>query len=238
MKKTLICALAALAVMFTSLSTTAETVDKDKGFVSVNASTTKEISPNLAEITIAIETSDKSLNKASEENKIIASKVYSSLKSMLGNDDYIRTNKYIARPVYIYTKDNKRILDKFTVSNSVIVKTKKLDLVSKFIDTAISLGANSISNLQFSTDNYDDMCNETLAELTKKAYSQANSVAKSINNQIIGVRAINTSCNLENFQRPLYAMAGKAATDSSYATPIESGKIKIYANIDASFFVK
>lgn len=238
MKKVLICVIVVFAIMFVSLSTTAETIEKDKGYVSVNASTTKEISPNLAEITIVIETSDKSLNKASEENKVIANKVYSSLKSMLGNDDYIRTNKYNARPVYIYTRDNKRIFDKYVVSNSVIVKTKKLDLVLKFIDTAISLGANSISNLQFSADNYDDMCNETLADLTKKAYSQANSVAKSINNQIIGVRAINTTCNLENFQRPLYAMAGKAAEDSNYATPIESGKIKIYANIDASFYVK
>ena len=227
-----------ISVGLIGLSTMADTVEKERGYISVNAPVTKEVAPNQAEIAIGIETTDKSLQKASENNKIIANKVYSSLKSLLGTDDSIKTSDYSARPQYIYTKDNKKILDSYIVSNVVTVKTKKLELVSSLIDTAIAQGATNVNNLQFLAVDYDSACNQALTELTKKAHSQASSVAKSINSQLTGIKSINATCNPENNPRPIYPMMMKAAVDSVSATPIESGKIKIYANVDASFYVK
>lgn len=227
-----------ISVGLIGVSTMADTVEKERGYISVNASATKEVAPNQAEIAIGIETTDKSLQKASENNKIIANKVYSTLKSSLGADDSIKTSDYSAKPQYIYTKDNKKILDSYLVSNVVTVKTKKLELVSSLIDTAIAQGATNVNNLQFSTVDYDSACSNALAELTKKAHSQASSVAKSINSQLTGIKSINAICNPENNARPIYPMMMKTAVDSVSATPIESGKIKIYANVDASFYVK
>lgn len=231
-------------LLFTSLfglSTVAQTVEKELGYISVNESTTKEIAPNQAEISIGIKTSDKSLQKASEENKAISNKVYSSIKSLLGTEDSIKTGNYTASPQYIYTKENERVFDKYIVSNTVTIKTKKPDLVSKFIDTAIAHGATDIDNLQFSVagGDYNTLCNDTLTELTKKAYNKANSVAKSINSQLAGVKSINATCNAENNQRPYYGMMMDGVAKSSVSsTPIEKGTTKIYVNIDASFYVK
>lgn len=239
MKKLTALIIALSTIGLVSMSTFADTTEKDKGFISVNQSVTKEISPNEAEITFAIETSDKSLKKASEDNKIIANGVYAALKSYLAPSDYLKTSNYSAKPQYIYTKDNKKILDKYVVTNTVTVRTKKLEIVSKLADTAISKGATNVNNLQFTTTNYDENCNEALADLTKKSYAQANAIAKSINAQITGIKSINATCNPENNNsRPLYAMMAKGSMDSVSSTPIESGKVKIYANIDASFYVK
>lgn len=240
MKKTVILTCILLGCIFITLAARADTIEKDKGYISVNASDSKEISPNLAEMTIGIETSDKSLQKASEDNKQIANNVYSKLKILLGKDDYIKTSNYNVRTVYIYTKENKRVLDKYTVNNTIFVRTKKIDMLSTFIDTAIKEGATNINNLQFSAVDYDNNCNEALSELTKKAYTQANAIAKSINSQITGIKSISTTCNLENNPAPYFAMALKSSMDSASATstPILSGKTKIYANIDASFYVK
>lgn len=238
MKKLLMPMFLLSAIVFVGLSTQAETVENNRGFVSVNSSLTKEVSPNQVEVSIGIETSDKSLKKASEDNKIIANKVYSSLKALLGPNDYIKTSNYSAKALYNY-KDNKKYFDKYVVFNTVIVKTKKLELVSNLIDTAIGQGATSVDNLQFSVTDNDCVCNEALSELTKKAYSQADSVAKSINSQIVGIKSINATCNSENGPRPYYGMMmAKDAMNSVSATPVESGKIKIYANVDASFYVK
>lgn len=229
-----------LVMLLTStiISADADTIEKETGFVSVNFSMTKEISPNQAEITVKIETSDKSLQKASEENKAIAKQVYASLKALISPNDYIKTSNYSAHPQYIYTKDNKRVLDKYVVSNTVIVKTKNTDLVSKIIDTAIAKGATNVENLIFSSSDYDSSCNTALAELTKKASTQANAIANSINAKITGIKSINASCNSDNGPRP-YLMMAKAVGDSATeSTPIESGKVKINVNIDASFYVK
>lgn len=238
MRRVLASLILSVLLIFIGVCVNADTIEKDKGYISVSESMTKEISPNQAEISIGIETSDTSLQKASEDNKKIANKVYANLKTMLGADDYIKTNSYSARPQYVYTKDNKRIFDKYIVSNTVTVRTKKLELVSKLIDTAIAQGATNIANLQFLAVDYDDSCDDILADLTKKAYNKANSVAKSINSQITGIKSLNVTCNSENTPRPMYAMMSSMEDSAKASTPIESGKLKIYANIDASFYVK
>lgn len=227
-----------LLLLIVGLSTTAETVEKDKGYISVSSSTNKELVPNQAEISIGIVTSDKTFKKASEDNKIISTKVYSSLKSIIAAGDYLKTSEFYARPEYIYTKDNKKVLDKYVVSNTITVRTKKTDLVSKFIDTAIAQGATNIDNLQFLAVDYDAACNTALSELSKKAYLQASAVAASINTQITGIKSITTTCNSDNGPRPYFAMMAPGVADKASSTPIASGKIKIYANIDASFYVK
>lgn len=239
MKKVLILTSVLVLILCAKVAISAETIDQEKGYISVSLSTTKEISPNQAEINIGIETSNQSMQKAAEENKTIANKVYSTLKPLLGPDDYIKTNNYSARPQYIYTKDNKKILDKYIVTNSITVKTKKTELVSKFIDVSIAQGATNINNLQFTTTDYDSTCNEALAELTKKTYNQAGSVAKSINSQVLGIKSINATCSADNAPRAYFGMmAAKAEDMATSSTPIEVGKTKIYANIDASFYVK
>lgn len=226
------------AFLLVGLSTAADTVEKDKGYISVNESLTKEIYPNQAEISISIQSTDKLLKKASEDNKIIANKVYSVLKALLGSNDYIKTGSYRATPQYIYTKENKRILDNYVVTNTVSVKTQNIQLVSNLIDKAIASGATNVDSLIFSSTDYENTCNDMLADITKKAYNQASSVAKSINSSITGIKSISTSCNTENAPRPMYGMMAKSSMDAFSSTPIESGKIKLYANVDASFYAK
>lgn len=238
MKKLVFFSVIAIVFVLLSHHNAVAVVEKDEGYVSVNASSTKEVSPNQAEIVIQIETSDKSAQKASSDNKVIANNVYTSIKPLLEADDYIKTNKFTLRPQYTYSKDNKKTLDKYIAINSVVVRTKKIDVVSKLIDTAISNGATTIENLTFSSSNFESECNCVLSELAKNAYTQASAISKSINVNIVGVKSINATCNPENNSRSVYAMAMKSAVDSASATPIESGKIKIYANIDASFYVK
>lgn len=228
-----------LFLLISAVAIPAET-QKEEGYISTNFSQTKEISPNIAEISIAIETSAQTLQKASDDNKAISEKVYSGLKNIINtsNGDYIKTKNFSARPVYIHTKENKRILDKYVVSNTINVKTKNVDSVSKIIDKSIELGATNVNNLEFLVADYDSACNELLAELTKKAYTQASSVAAAINAKVLGVKSINTTCSTQNNSMPYYTMLAKSSEDSSKSTPLESGKIKIYANIDASFYVK
>ena len=77
----------------------------EKGFISINTSANAEIIPDIAEISIAVVTSDhKSMQKATLQNKEISDKVISTLKSMINtsNGDYIKTSNFNASPIYIY----------------------------------------------------------------------------------------------------------------------------------------
>ena len=249
MKKTLLTAVVlGLIAVSAPLSTQAVTqVSHDRGYISVSTSANTEVAPDVAEISFAVQTSDtKSMQKATQLNQEASDRVLSVLSSMLNssNGDYIKTSDFSASPIYTYS-GSKRNLDKYEVSNRVIVHTKSLDKIGAMIDKAIEAGATNVDNLNFSLSTYDSQCNDLLGIATKKAQSRAGLLAKNLATTLDGVRTFDVSCNANNYSSPrmymaknmLASVADEAASGGTQ-TSISGGVVKIYANVNASFFVK
>ncbi len=236
--------LATAAVLCLLFSTTAF-AEAERGFVSATATANKEISPDTAEISIAVVTSDtKSMQTATTKNKELSDKLYEAMKTLItpANGDWVKTSDFSAQPVYTYTS-GKRNFDKYEVSNRIIVHTKSIDKASEIIDKAIALGATNIDNLNFTLSSYEKECDALLATATSKTKDRAEILAKAAGTQITGTKSISASCNTSGVsQRIMYNMMAKSAVADSESsmggTPIETGLIKIYANVNASYFVK
>lgn len=225
------------------------TENKDKGYISVNTSADMELAPDTADIYFAVKTSDsKSMQKATAQNKEISDKVLAELKSLINpaTGDYIKTSDFNASPVYTYS-GQKRNLDKYEVSNRVMVHTKSIDRIGKMIDNAITAGATNVDSLSFSVSNYDTKCDELISKAGKKAYNRANTLSKAVNTSIVGISSISASCSTNgntNYPRMYMAknMLSAAVADSAAAEgagiSISNGVIKINANVNASFYVK
>ena len=245
MKKFLISAvIVGLALGCASVQAISESIER--GYISVNTSANAELAPDVAEISIAVKTYDnKSMQKATLQNKEISEQVISTLKSMIDTSkgDYIKTADFSATPIYSYS-GNKRNFDKYQVSNSVVVHTKSIDKIGSMIDKAIALGATDVNSLNFSVSNYETQCNDLLTLAAKKASARANAVAKTVPTTLSGIRSMDVSCSTSNSSRPQYKMlmANRAMMmDSEVAgssTTIESGVIKVFANVSATYFVK
>ena len=236
------------AVMALLLGTQA-IADVERGYISVNTSANAEIAPDIAEVSIAIVTYDnKSMQKATVQNKEISDKVISTLKSMINtsNGDYIKTANFSASPQYIY-KDNKRILDKYQVSNSVIVHTKSIDKVGSMIDKSIALGATNVNSLNFSVSSSEKQCNDLITLASKRAKERVDAALKPLTSTVTGIKSMDVSCSTNNSVRPQYRMmkanmmmadGAVASAEQESATIIEQGVVKIYANVNAQYFVK
>lgn len=221
----------------------------NKGYVSVSYTAEKEVSPDTVEVSISVKTDDKkSMQEAVRKNKEISDKVYSYLKSVItpANGDYVKTSNFSASPSYIYN-NNKRTLDKYNVSNNVIVHTKSIDKISTIIDNSLSLGATDIDSLNFLLSEKDTQCADLLSNAAKQARKRADIVATSVGSSVIGIKNIDTTCSLNNSSRyPVYRnslMMAKAesmdgATSETNSVNIEAGTIKIYSNVNASFYLK
>lgn len=241
--------LASMLVLSTviGLSGTAIAVAAEKGFITVSTSANTEIAPDVAELSFAVKTTDtKSMQKATQSNKEASDRVLSALGSMLktADGDYIKTADFNASPVYTYSS-GKRIFEKYEVSNRVIVHTKSIDKVGSMIDKAIAAGATNVDSLNFSVSTYDAQCNDLLGIATKKAHTRAGLVVKTLGTTLDGVKSFDVSCNANNYnQNPRFYMAKNMMADtaeaagSSSSTSISGGVIKIYANVNASFYVK
>ena len=245
MKKFLISAvIVGLALGCASVQAISESIER--GYISVNTSANAELAPDVAEISIAVKTYDnKSMQKATLQNKEISEQVISTLKSMIDTSkgDYIKTADFSATPIYSYS-GNKRNFDKYQVLNSVVVHTKSIDKIGSMIDKAIALGATDVNSLNFSVSNYEAQCNDLLTLAAKKASARANAVAKTVPTTLSGIRSMDVSCSTSNSSRPQYKMlmANRAMMMDSEAagssTTIESGVIKVFANVSATYFVK
>lgn len=221
----------------------------NKGYVSVSYTAEKEVSPDTVEVSISVKTDDKkSMQEAVRKNKEISDKVYSYLKSVItpANGDYVKTSNFSASPSYIYN-NNKRTLDKYNVSNNVIVHTKSIDKISTIIDNSLSLGATDIDSLNFLLSEKDTQCADLLSNAAKQARKRADMVATSVGSSVVGIKNIDTTCSLNNSSRyPVYRnslMMAKAesmdgATSETNSVNIEAGTIKIYSNVNASFYLK
>ena len=185
------------------------------------------------------------MQKATLQNKEISEQVIATLKSMIDTSkgDYIKTADFSATPIYSYS-GNKRNFDKYQVSNSVVVHTKSIDKIGTMIDKSIALGATDVNSLNFSVSNYEAQCNDLLTLAAKKASARANAVAKTVPTTLSGIRSMDVSCSTSNSSRPQYKMlmANRAMMMDSEAagssTTIESGVIKVFANVSATYFVK
>ncbi len=246
MKKFLLLAsILALGCYSTQAITT--TTGIERGYIAVSTTANAELAPDVAEVSIAVQTYDsKSMQKATLQNKEISEKVITELKAMINtaNGDFIKTTDYNASPLYSYS-GNKRTLDKYQVSNSVVIHTKSIDKVGAMIDKAIALGATNVNSLSFSVSNYENQCNNLLELASKRAKNRAEAVAKSVPAQLAGIRTMDVSCSANNAVRTQYRMMKSnmmmdtaAGAPEGSSTSIESGVVKIYANVNASFFVK
>jgi uncharacterized protein YggE len=251
MKKIIVLSILALTLsLSTAVNAECNCKPEQRGEIIVSATAEKEMAPDTAQITIEVTTYDsKSMQKAAQENKEISDKIHTRIKSIINtqNSDYIKTANYNAQAVYKYV-NNKRVFDKYQVSNNVIIKTKSIDKVGSIIDTATSLGATGVNDLNFSLSNYDDQCNDLIAEAAKKAREKANILAKNAMATITGVRSLSVSCNSSaNNNRRMYVNSykmmmatadGAAAAAPEAATPVSAGTIKLNANVNAIFFAK
>ena len=222
----------------------------ERGYVSVSYTTEKEVSPDTVEFSVAVKTSDKkSMQEASSKNKEITNKIYDYLKSNINTaaGDYIKTSNFNATPIYIYV-NNKRVFDKYEVTNNIVVHTKSLEKVSNLIDKSIQLGATNVNSLNFTLSNKDSQCADLLSAAGRQVRKRADVVATSVGSQVTGVKNIRTSCSL-NQRNINYAYSnmklmranGVAMDEAAQAAPvtdIEAGNITIYSNVDADFYLK
>mgnify|MGYP002857244213 CR=1 FL=1 len=247
MKKVYIAAL--LAVLVFGLQANTADLNSEYGTISVNTSANTSVTPDVAEVSIAVITEDnKSMQEATRKNREASQNISTMLKSMINtaNGDYIKTADFNAAPIYRYTKDNKKILDKYQVSNSVIVHTKSIDKVGTMIDKALTLGATNVNSLNFSLSSHDNLCNSLIEQASKKAAERVNAAAKSVPAKVVGIKSMNINCSDSNSVRPRYQLAktmllgANASSDAVEETSvsIEEGVIKLNASVNATYYVK
>ena len=216
----------------------------EPGYISVSSSVSKEVEPDVASLRFSVEKTAKTPDEASEKNKDTISKVLDAVKAELNPEtDTIKTASFSVEPEY-YWENNKQHLKGYKASNTVVVVVSTdLEKLGKIMNAALQNGATRVDGLNFTLKDTNKYCANLLAEAAAETKVKAYTVAKALGTSVVGVKTINTSCSTQEYDRHIryYAASAKiadGAVNESSPVPIEQGKMKIYASVNADYNLK
>ena len=90
------------------ISFAADDSGNQKRLISVSGSVTKSVTPDKADITISVETLDKSASKSQSDNALTAQKVREALKAVGIDDKDIKTTGYYLNEEYQWNESTKK----------------------------------------------------------------------------------------------------------------------------------
>jgi uncharacterized protein YggE len=213
-----------------------------RGTISVTGEAKEYYKPDIAVITLGVETKGATASGAAAENSKRAEQIIAALKGLISPaaGDSIKTSSYSLQPVYEYDAQRKKsLLTGYMVRNLVTVRTKKIESAGSIIDKAVQSGANNVQGLGFTLSDGKELCAGALEKAAERAKKEAAYVARLLGTEISGIKSISSSCGNE-VQRPLYerALTAKSMQGAGPETVIEPGDIAVTAVVGVVFYLK
>ena len=190
--------------------------------------------PDLAMITIGVQTRDAGARPAAEKNDSRMNDVMDALLELGVAEEDIQTVDYCVRAEIDWDDDEQRVIG-YVVSNSVLVKLREMEKVGDVLDAVTAAGANNVYGIQFTFDDPSALREEARAEAMVEARKKAEALA-----QLAGVglgkpRYINESF-MESppfYLEPIYAVAAERGIGGG--APVQPGQLEIAVQVQVTY---
>jgi uncharacterized protein YggE len=206
--------------------------------ISVDADGKVMATPDLARLTLEVETQAATAAAAGQENAKQADGVLKAVKQALGPEDKLRTLGYRLMPVHSYQdKSSPPEIKGYRAVNQLEVKVLDVARLGTVIDTALKNGATRVNGPYWSHSRIEELQRQAAVNALDRARRLAEALAQAAGLKIKGVDKISTGVRIvaPRGAGEAYLMA-KAAGPAS-PTPIEVGEEEIKAHIQAVFLV-
>ncbi len=203
---------------------------------------TVRVVPNIAQITIGVETTATTVADGSTENQAKMKAILAALKTVGIPEKDIQTTNYSISvnrgsdvPVPVTGLGTTGpVSTTYTVSNMVTVTIRDLTMVSEVIDATIEAGANNIWGISFTVDKPDVALADARAKAMADAKSRAEALAGLGKVTLGPVMAISEV--ISGGQSPvMYAVADKAMGGG---TSVSVGEVEVSYQIQVSYYIE
>lgn len=225
------------------VSFAAEDGSSMKRLISVSGNVTKTVTPDKADITISVETLDKSASKSQSDNAVLAQKVRDALKAAGIDDKDIKTVGYYLNEEYKWNKvtEESEVVG-YRTSNTIQVTVRDLTKTGSVIDAATQAGANRVTGVSFSLSQAkeDELRMQALQEASANAKAKATNMASGLGITLGTVYSAseNSSYSMpyyrSNFAYDMKAEAGSVPT----STPITAGDVEFTVSVSVQFEIQ
>jgi uncharacterized protein YggE len=191
--------------------------------------------PDVAHVSVGIETSAASVQQAVDDNRGKMSALLDTLKGLGVPDKDIQTNNYSVytqqAPVAPGASDNGALT--YHVTNQVEVTVRDVSKLGDILDKAVASGANNIYGVNFSVNDTSKLEADARAKAIADAKARAASLAQLAGVQLGDVVSIS---EVIGGNGPVYAPM--AAGMGGGGTPIQPGELNVNMSVQVTFAIK
>ena len=238
MFRTPLIALAFAALAALPIPASAEEAKAEKATIAVGGHGEVRVTPDTAIVTIGAMTSGLTAREALDANNKAMAAIVASLKSAGIDNKDIQTSGFSVGPRYDYGQNNTGQPPKvvgYDVNNSVTVMVRKLDILGKVLDTAVSEGSNVLNGVSFTLADpeprRDEARKAAVADARRKAELYAAAAGVALGNVIIIGEA-------GGYQPPVPVYAKTMAADAASSVPVAAGEQIVAADINIVWAIK
>lgn len=193
------------------------------------------------EVSVGVVTEDVNPQKALQLNNEKMAAVIKELNDVGLTTQEYRTGQFQVRPVYTNPPkdppaDWRQKISHYEVTNTLQIKTQKLDIAGRLLSVASQAGSNRIDHIQFDLKNPREFRAEAIQKATQNAIDDATLLAEASHVKLVKVRYVALDPSQNHFPAPRMMMAkfsGEALSD----VPLEAGDVEVRAVVEMIFEV-
>jgi uncharacterized protein YggE len=207
----------------------------ERGSVQVSGSAIVTGTPDVACITLGVETKDASAEVAAQDNANRMAKVLAALKALGLTDKELTTtgyNVYSSTQVLHRGTADEVTTTTYHVQNRLNIATKDLDGVGQIIDAAVKAGANQVQGVRFDIEDKQEMQLQALQSAVEQAMTKARVMAGSAGIALGGLSTMSESYS--SYAPMMSTMALRA--DGAAGTAINPGDVEVSATVNLNFW--
>ncbi len=197
------------------------------------------LSPDIAQVSIGMETSAETVGEAVAENEAQMVKILAALTAAGIDEKDIQTMNYSIQ-LDRYPEPTPRIESSsaeptpvYRVSNMVNVTIRDLETVGDILDVVIEAGANNIWGISFTLDDPTAAQSDARAKAIEDAQARAEALAQLSGVEVGPVMSISEVVGAVSV--PMAAMAERAVAGGG---PISPGELEISYQVQVSYFIE
>ncbi|MNI30573.1 26 kDa periplasmic immunogenic protein precursor [compost metagenome] len=217
----------------------AESVALQSNIINVVGSGEISVKPDIAYLTIGVETQAATAKEAQSTNSSKMAKLNTLLKDTWKIDPKdIQTGQFYVQPNYSYSEKEGQKVKGYAAYHTINVKYRDLSKIGELLDAASNVGANRIDNIRFSTENPDQYQEQVIQKAMANADLKASAIAKAAKRQVglvlsVTQTTVETPTYMEN-----YKVMAATADSGAASTSVEPGEITVKTTLNVVYEMK
>ena len=212
----------------------------DEPKISLSASETVEVVPDMAEVVYGITTENEDAEKCQQENTEKLNQLLEYLKAQGFEDKSIRTSGFSLDPRYDWSGNRQELIG-YEMRTQVTVTDIPMDQVGAMLTKGVESGANEIYSVSYFSSQYDEAYAEALTKAMESARGKAEALTAASGKKLGDVIAIEEynngqygryiSAEMGNIRK----MAAAESATGSMDMGVMPGEMQVTANISVEF---